>query len=46
VEFTHICKIDRSYLGEIERGVQNISVLNLAKLAHPLLIPNSELFSN
>jgi transcriptional regulator with XRE-family HTH domain len=44
-EFSDICKIDRSYMSGIERGVRNISVLHLAKLAKGLGIPVSALFS-
>jgi transcriptional regulator with XRE-family HTH domain len=43
-EFADICRIDRSYMSGIERGVRNISVLNLARLARALGVKPSELF--
>ena len=43
-EFADICKIDRSYMSGIERGVRNISVLNLQKLARALSIHIADLF--
>lgn len=36
--------IDRSYLGGIERGEHNVSVINLDKIAHALEIPIANLF--
>lgn len=37
--------MDRTYIGGIERGERNPTVANLAKLAHALSVPISELFS-
>ena len=35
--------IDRSYMSGIERGVRNISVLKVARIAHVLGVPISKL---
>jgi transcriptional regulator with XRE-family HTH domain len=37
--------LDRSYMSGIERGVRNVSVLNLAAVAKALRIPITRLFS-
>lgn len=36
--------VDRTYVGRVERGVENPSVGNLDKLAHALGVPIIELF--
>ena len=36
--------VDRSYMSGIERGVRNVSVLSLAKIAKALGVPLSTLF--
>jgi transcriptional regulator with XRE-family HTH domain len=38
--------LDRSYMSGIERGVRNVSVLNLARVAKALGIPITRLFSD
>ena len=43
-EFADICGLDRTYVGGIERGERNLSLVNLEKLAKALKIPLSELF--
>ena len=43
-EFADICALDRTYVGGIERGERNVSLVNLEKLAKALKIPLSELF--
>lgn len=35
--------IDRSHMGKIERGERNVTLLNLAKLAHALSCAPSDL---
>ncbi len=42
-ELALIAELDRSYLGGIERGEHNITVLNLVKVAFALGISGAEL---
>ena len=44
-ELADRAKLHRTYIGSIERGEQNISLLNIEKLAATLDIPLSELFA-
>jgi transcriptional regulator with XRE-family HTH domain len=37
------CELDRSYVGQVERGERNISLVNICKLAAALNLPPSEL---
>lgn len=39
-----IADLDRTYISGIERGVRNISLVNIFKLAEALKLPPSELF--
>lgn len=41
-----IAGLHRTYIGSIERGEQNISVDNIAKVAKALKVKTSELFKN
>jgi len=43
-EFADLCGLDRTYVGGIERGERNVSLVNLAKIAKALRIALSELF--
>ena len=43
-EFADICGLDRTYIGGIERGERNVSLLNIEKIARALRISLSELF--
>jgi transcriptional regulator with XRE-family HTH domain len=43
-EFADMCGLDRTYIGGIERGERNVSVVNIEKIAKTLRIPLSELF--
>jgi transcriptional regulator with XRE-family HTH domain len=38
-----LAQIDRSYMSSVERGLRNISVLNLARIATALQVPLSDL---
>ena len=38
-------EVDRSYVGRLERGLENPTVVVLDKLAKALSVPTSELFS-
>ena len=42
-EFADRAKLDRSYMSGIERGVRNVSVLTLHKVAKALGVPLSRL---
>jgi transcriptional regulator with XRE-family HTH domain len=37
------CGLDRSYIGGVERGERNISLINIHKIAEALRLPASEL---
>ena len=43
-EFADICKLDRTYVGGIERGERNLALLNIEKIAKAFRISISELF--
>ena len=43
-EFADMCGLDRTYVGGIERGERNVSLVNIEKIAKALRIPLSELF--
>ena len=38
------CGLDRTYVGAVERGERNISILNIEKIAHALDVPLKNLF--
>ena len=42
-EFADMCELDRTYIGGIERGERNVSLINIEKLAQAFKISLSEL---
>jgi transcriptional regulator with XRE-family HTH domain len=38
------CDLDRTFIGSVERGERNVSVLNLRKIARALRVPLTDLF--
>jgi len=43
-KLAHIADLDRTYISGVERGVRNISLINIVRLAEGLEVPPSELF--
>ena len=43
-ELASIANVHRTYVGGIERGERNVSLVNILKLCHALSIQPSELF--
>lgn len=43
-EFADVCGLDRTYMGGIERGERNLSLINMEKIAEGFEISLSELF--
>ena len=43
-ELAHLCGLDRTYIGSVERGERNVSLLNIHKIASALEIDVKELF--
>jgi len=39
------CDLDRTYIGSVERGERNISVLNLRKIAKALQVKTTDLLN-
>ena len=42
--FADLCKLDRTYIGGIERGERNVALVNVEKIARALKLSLSELF--
>lgn len=40
------CELDRTYIGSIERGERNVSLVNIVKISKALNIHPSKLFLN
>jgi transcriptional regulator with XRE-family HTH domain len=40
-----VCGLDRTYIGGIERGERNVSLVNIEKIAAALDLPIRELFT-
>ncbi len=43
-QLAHLADLDRTYISGIERGVRNIGLINIFKLAEALNIPAYKLF--
>jgi len=43
-EFADLCGLDRTYIGGIERGERNVSLVNIERIAKALKVSLSELF--
>lgn len=43
-ELASLCDLDRTYIGSIERGERNVSLVNIHKIASALDIKVKELF--
>jgi transcriptional regulator with XRE-family HTH domain len=39
------CELDRTYIGSVERGERNISVINLSKIANAINVPVTDLLN-
>ena len=42
----HRCQLDRSYIGGVERGQRNVSLINVQKIAKALNVPLRVLFDH
>lgn len=42
--FAELCDLDRTYIGGIERGERNVSLVNISKIATALKLKPVELF--
>jgi transcriptional regulator with XRE-family HTH domain len=45
-ELAHQCQLDRSYIGGVERGQRNVSLMNVQKIAKALNVPLRVLFDH
>jgi transcriptional regulator with XRE-family HTH domain len=43
-EFADMCNLDRTYVGGVERGERNLSLINVEKIAVAFRVSLSELF--
>lgn len=43
-EFADVCGMDRTYIGGIERGERNVSLVNIERIARTFKVSLSELF--
>ena len=42
--FADMCRLDRTYIGGIERGERNVALVNIEKIAKTLKLTLAELF--
>jgi transcriptional regulator with XRE-family HTH domain len=42
--FADMCRLDRTYIGGIERGERNVALVNIEKIAKTLKLTIAELF--
>jgi transcriptional regulator with XRE-family HTH domain len=42
--FADLCGLDRTYMGGVERGERNLSLISIEKIAVAFEVPLSELF--
>lgn len=45
-EFADMCELDRSYVGGVERGERNLTLLNIIKICDTLKVNPSEIFAD
>jgi len=45
-KFSHLCKLDRTYIASVEKGKRNISIINLEKITKAFEISLSEFFED
>ena len=43
-DFAELCDLQRTYIGQVERGEKNISFINILRLARALKVKPSALF--
>jgi len=43
-DFAGLCRLDRTYVGSVERGERNVSLVNIGKIAAGLGLPLRDLF--
>lgn len=44
-ELASLCELDRTYIGGVERGERNVSLVNIERIANALGVDISELLS-
>jgi len=42
-ELAHLAEVDRSYLGRVERGDNNVAILTLCRIAQALHVSGAQL---
>lgn len=43
-EFAELCGLHHTYIGQVERGEKNATIITIEKVAHALQVPISNLF--